>query len=84
MIESSPDDLHTAPEASDLGSFAELEVGSADLALWKKHLVKTCEQNAYFKQTLTSALIIVVNSSECEWILLAYNHIRISACTICT
>ena len=57
----------TAPEASDLNSFAELELGSTDLAMWKKHLLRACEQNTYFKQTLISALIVVVNNSECKW-----------------
>ena len=56
----------TAPEPSDLISFSELEIGSTDLAMWKKHLLKACERNPCFKQTLISALIVVVNSSECK------------------
>ena len=59
-------EFFTAPKETDLISFAELEVGSADLGMWKKHLVKACEQNTCFKQNLISALIIVVNNSECE------------------
>ena len=58
----------TAPEPSDLISFSELEIGSTDLAMWKKHLLKACEQNPCFKQTLISALIVVVNSSECKYV----------------
>ena len=57
---------YAAPEAADLLNFSELEIGSTNLAMWKKHLLKACEQNPCFKQTLISALIVVVNSNECK------------------